>query len=273
MAFKHILITRFNIYYKTKMAQQGFDPEEWLQERFVIFQRYCFPSVINQSNLNFTWMIYVDSETSSEVLAGLKKMVEPFPFIMLIQREFPHFSLKLILNEDILNFLPGDYEYLISSRVDTDDMLHRDYIKEVQDRFNNQTYEAINFNRGHVYDIGTGVCSLAVHKHNPFISLIEKRSEAGFKSVFHQIHVAYKDDPKKVEVADLSPMWCMSVHGLNVSTSFYGRVIKFRQPNLKLLFGFEYQKKPTTSVIIQYSLRSYRRKWAKIKVKINSLLK
>lgn len=271
MEFKHILITRFNIFYKTKMAQQGFDPQEWLKERFSIFQKFCFPSIVNQSNKGFTWMIYVDSETDPETLEALKAMVKPYSFVLLIQRVFQHFSLKLVLDEDIHKFLGVDFQYLISSRVDTDDMLHRDFIQSVQDRFTGQSYEALNFNKGHIYDIGTGVTSVAIHRHNPFISLIEKRTDRGFKSVFHQIHVAYKDDPNKIEILNPKPMWCMSVHGLNVSTSFFGRVIKFRQPDLQLLFGFQHQKKPSAKMIIRYSLRSYRRKWVKIKVKLNSL--
>ncbi|WP_238325348.1 glycosyltransferase [Lunatimonas lonarensis] len=255
------------------MAQQGHEPEVWLQERFLIFQKFCFPSILNQSNKDFTWLIYVDSETNPGILEALQELVKPYSFILLIQRVFQHFSLKLVLNEDIHKYFGEGFQYLISSRVDTDDMLHKDFIQKVQEMFQRQSYEALNFNKGHIYDISTGVTSAAVHKYNPFISLIEKRTKAGFKTVFHKIHIAYKDDPNLVKVGNYNPMWCMTVHGLNVSTSFYGRVIKFKQPDLKQIFDFDFQKKPTTNAIFQYSLRSYKRKWSKIKVKLNVFTK
>jgi len=272
MSFRHILITRFNIFYKTKMATQGHDPEVWLSERFEIFKKFCFPSIINQSSKNFTWMLYVDIDTSLEVLEDLQEMVKPYPFILLIHRVFEQFSVKLFLNEDIQKFLPNDFEYLISGRVDTDDMLQKDFIKQVQAHFKNQEYEALNFNRGHIYDIETGVTSVTIHKQNPFITLFEKRSDAGFKTVFHKIHTAYKNDPHKIKVSNQTPMWVMSVHGLNVSTGFYGKIIKIKQPNLKAQFGFTHQKPPSIRSILYFTGRSYKRTFLKYFEKVKYYL-
>ncbi|GAB3219687.1 hypothetical protein J0A67_04875 [Algoriphagus aestuariicola] len=268
MDFKHILFTRFNIYYKTKMAQKGFDPEFWLLERFEIFRKYCFPSVVKQSNLNFTWMIYVDSETTPAVYNSLKELITPYPFILLVKRKFSHFSLKLVINEDIHQYFGQEFGYLISSRVDTDDMLHWDYIQSVQQRFNFQDYEALNFNKGLVYDIETGVSSTKYHFYNAFISLVEKRKTDGFLTVFYKLHINYSDDPKKTEIKNQIPMWCVTVHGLNVSTSFYGEVFKFSQPDLKALFGFEFQKKPKQINVLKFTIRSFRRTFEKVKVRI-----
>ncbi|MEX2591925.1 MAG: glycosyltransferase [Anditalea sp.] len=241
------------------MAAQGYDPEVWLRDRFEIFRKFCFPSIINQSSKNFTWMIYLDIDTNPQVLANLKEMVRPYPSILLILRVFDYFSIRLFLNKDIHEYLSNDFEYLISSRVDTDDMLHKDYIKLVQTHFKNQKYEALNFNRGHIYDIETGVTSVTIHKQNPFISLFEKKSAEGFKTVFHQIHTSYRNDPLKIEISNKTPMWCMSVHGLNVSTGFYGSVFKFKQPNLGGLFGFSHQHSPTLQNIWLFTIRSYKR--------------
>lgn len=273
MSFRHILITRFNIFYKTKMATQGHDPEEWLRERFEIFKKFCFPSIINQSSKNFTWMLYVDIDTTPEVLENLQEMVKPYPFILLIHRFFENFSVKLFLNEDIQKYLPNDFEFLISSRVDTDDMLQKDFIKLVQAHFKNQEYEALNFNKGHIYDVNTGVVSTAIHRQNPFISLFEKKSVGEFKTVFHKIHPAYKNDLHKIEVSNKTPLWVMSVHGLNVSTGFYGRVIKFVQPDLKGEFGFEFQKRPSFHSKIKFTIRSYKRTLFKIVSKVKSIRK
>lgn len=253
------------------MAEKGFDPEVWLNKRFEIFKKYCFPSVINQSNLNFTWMIYIDSETSEEMLGKLNNLFAPFPFIILIQREFPHFSLKLVINEDVREYFDDDFQFLISSRLDTDDMLYKDFFKELQSKFNRQNYKVLNFNRGLIYDVDTGILSKTNRKNNPFISLIESKSDLGFKTVYHRMHFEYEDEPEKLEIDNPCPMWCMCVHGLNVSTSFYGSVYKFYQPDLKELFGFEFQKTPSLGTILRYTFRSYVRKWKKIKSKLEDI--
>ncbi|MGY6522406.1 MAG: glycosyltransferase [Mongoliitalea sp.] len=272
MEFKHVLITRFNIFYKTKMAEKGYDPEIWLNERFEIFQQFCFPSIINQSSKNFYWFIYLDSETPESIFTQLHKMTSPFKFIRLIEKKFSVFSLRPYLNEDINLMFSDDFQFLITSRVDTDDMLHMDFIAKIQQNFQNQEYCALNFNKGYIYDIDTGVTSVTIHRQNPFISLIEKKSEEGFKTVFHKIHISYKGDPLKIEISNSIPMWCMSVHGLNVSTGFYGKINKFHQPNLKGLFSFGFQKKPSIVSILKFTIRSYQRTYFKIKSKASSVL-
>ena len=64
----HYLITRFNLK-KTnwnprwKINQQLALSDEWLKYRFELFEKYCFPSVYNQSNQNFTWCVFFDIKT------------------------------------------------------------------------------------------------------------------------------------------------------------------------------------------------------------------
>lgn len=272
MEFKHLLITRLNVYYKTKMAERGFDPEVWLLERVEIFKKFCFPSILNQANKAFYWFFYIDSETPAEVRADLEELFRPYPFITLIAHQYENFSIAKFLRSDIDQYLGGDFQFLVSSRVDTDDMLHRDYISNVQSRFNKQVYMALNFNKGLVYDVHSGVSSVMVHRYNAFLSLIEKRTAEGFKTVFHKPHTAYRQDSSRIEIKINQPMWCVTIHGLNDSTSFYGQVIKFKQPDLSEFFGLKFQKHPPLIEITQFSIRSYKRKLIKIKVRVQRMM-
>lgn len=264
MEYKHLLISRLNVFYKTKMSGRGFDPDIWLLERVEIFKKFCFPSILNQSNKDFSWFFYIDSETPLEVRNDLENTFEPYPFIKLISHHYESFNITKYLQYDIQQYLGSDFQYLISSRVDTDDMLHKDFIKNVQMRFNDQKYEAINFNKGLVYHIPTGVSSLMVHRYNAFLSLIEKRPEDGFKTVFYKQHTEYRTDPYKVEIKIKQSMWCVSIHGLNDSTGFYGSVIKFKKPDFKGDFGFRYQKKPSFIEVLKFTIRSYSRTVQKV---------
>ncbi|MEX2564719.1 MAG: glycosyltransferase [Cyclobacteriaceae bacterium] len=267
MDYKHLLISRLNVFYKTKMAGRGFDPDTWLMERVDIFKKFCFPSILNQSNKNFIWFFYIDAETPLEVRIDLEKTFYPYPFIKLISHQYESFNITKYLQKDIQKFLGDDFQYLISSRVDTDDMLHKDYMAIVQQKFKGQKYQALNFNKGFVYDVSSGVVSLMVHRYNAFLSLIENKPEKGFRTVFQKPHTDYRHDLKKIEVSIKQPMWCVTIHGLNDSTGFYGRVYKFSKPDLKENFGFQFQKSPPIPGIINYTIRSYSRTFQKFRNK------
>ena len=65
--FYHFLITRFNLknpdWDVTKNNEALLD-EKWMDERFELFSNYCLPSVINQTNKNFKWLVFFDTSTS-----------------------------------------------------------------------------------------------------------------------------------------------------------------------------------------------------------------
>jgi hypothetical protein len=157
--------------------------------------------------------------------------------------------------------------------VDTDDMLHKDYIASIQSQFKNQSYLAINFNIGLVYDVLSGVSSIMIHKYNAFLSLIEQKSELGFKTVYFKQHTDYRYDKNKWEIIVKEPMWCVTIHGLNDSTGFYGKVNIANQPDMKLFFGFKFQKKPSLKDIYSFTIRSYRRTFLKILNKLINVKK
>lgn len=66
MSIKHFIATRFNLKIEEwNTAKDGSVvlTEKWLEERFNLFEKYCFPSVANQSIKNFYWLIFFDVST------------------------------------------------------------------------------------------------------------------------------------------------------------------------------------------------------------------
>lgn len=59
--FHHFLITRFNLrnpsWELTKNNETLLD-DSWMSERIELFKNYCFPSVVNQTNKNFKWLLF-----------------------------------------------------------------------------------------------------------------------------------------------------------------------------------------------------------------------
>lgn len=267
--FKHLLLTRFNVFYKTKIQRRGYDPDAWLVERLEIFLKFCFPSILNQSEKNFTWFFYIDEATPAHIRERLEQAFKPHPFIVLLSQHYEDFTLSSSLKEEIELYLGKNFNYLISSRVDSDDMLHRDYFFKLKEYFNYQEFQIINFTKGLVYETDAGVISEMNHQYNAFITLIEKRKENGFLTVYHKKHTDYKNDKNLRNLRISIPMWCVVIHGLNDSTGFYGRVLKIRKPDLNSLFGFSGQKEPSNYDLLRFSIRSYKRTIFKIMNKLN----
>src|ERR1700735_3717087 len=61
---EHVILTRFNVRYEEDSAVPsiGVDPG-WLQERFRLFEKYCLPSVLGQTDQNFRWLLFFDRAT------------------------------------------------------------------------------------------------------------------------------------------------------------------------------------------------------------------
>ena len=77
MSFIHFLLTRFNLVtgYPGWEADRHGHPTltgEWMEERIAIFTRYCLPSVLNQSNRQFQWVLLFDEHTSQKYVDAIK---------------------------------------------------------------------------------------------------------------------------------------------------------------------------------------------------------
>ena len=64
--FKHYLITRFNLRadnWEGTTNNEQLLTDEWMDNRMWLFENFCFPSVIGQTNQNFEWLLFFDSNT------------------------------------------------------------------------------------------------------------------------------------------------------------------------------------------------------------------
>lgn len=126
MIFKHYILTRWNLLdAKTDVYNFGHkNPNEWMQYRIFLFDKYCLPSIMNQTCQNFNWLLAFSKKTDPAIL----KKYESFKNIQII---FEHPT----------NWLRNNYsdEWLLTSRLDNDDILEPDFIEEIQKRFRKKT--------------------------------------------------------------------------------------------------------------------------------------
>ncbi|MDD3721371.1 MAG: glycosyltransferase [Lutibacter sp.] len=223
--FQHYILTRFNLRatdWTTTKNKEKVLTEEWLKERFDLFENYCFSSVKNQSNQNFKWLVFFDVNTPEVYklkVEKYKKSYENFyPFFI---DGMPNFLPEIVRNIKMLD----SKKYIITSRLDNDDSIHEDYVNVVQSYFNNQNHLAIDFIDGYTLQIGEKTrLGFQKHLYNPFISLIEKKED--FKTVwFRSRHGSWKYEKNIIRVKD-KRLWLGIIHSKNKVNKFegYGKV-------------------------------------------------
>ncbi|WOT04486.1 glycosyltransferase [Shewanella youngdeokensis] len=219
--FQHFVITRFNLRKKdwqTTRTNTEVLTDKWMENRLALFENFCFSSLKSQTEKNFTWLVFFDA-TTPDVFRQV---------ITRLQNEFSSFVPVYIDGMDA--FLPSivteiqtrlTQPYLITSRLDNDDSLHQDYIKEVQLAFAKQDFMAIDFIDGLTLEVEPKVrIAKRSHVHNPFLSLIEKSD--GFKTVWtHERHGQWSK-VKQVTAIRNKPMWMSVIHMENKINDFDG---------------------------------------------------
>ena len=119
MTYRHIILTRFNLQYA--LESDIHIQTAWLEERFRLFEAYCLPSIIGQTNQNFTWIILVHDQTPTIYQQRLEQYVQTYPVIKV--EYCSYYDDINILYQNIGRKYIEHYDYLLSTRMDSDDML------------------------------------------------------------------------------------------------------------------------------------------------------
>lgn len=234
--FSHFILTKFNVRSFPDL-RPGCEPA-WLERRFGLFDRYCFPSVSNQSNQNFKWLVFFDVDTPDEfkqkIAAYATRWSNFVPIYLdcpLPYGEFPD-EVRAIVRQQV----PDDCEYLITTWLDNDDAIHKDYVQMIQDNFSQQESETINFFFG--YQLADGKLYFDFELANHFISLVEKYNPESFNTCLCRPHKELYEVCKSAKKIFCKPVWIEVVHGSNYM-NVYRR--GFRVPAGKILKDYSIQ--------------------------------
>ncbi|WP_373691154.1 glycosyltransferase, partial [Endozoicomonas sp. SESOKO3] len=103
--------------------------DEWFQHRFMLFEAFTLPSLMNQSNQNFIWCIFIGSNMPLHQKDKLKSLTSSFKNIRLIPTNTSWSSEKI---EEIFRSEYPEKKFIITSRIDDDDLWKHNYIESVQ---------------------------------------------------------------------------------------------------------------------------------------------
>jgi len=191
---KHFIVTRYNLQLAKKLEvlkrNEGWDlgpPDAWMEHRMGLFSKYCYPSVVGQTNQNFTWIILCDPATAPVYRDQLYELIRPNIWFSLFQVDPFEFEEDRVGWNNVLvriNELAEDYEVVLTTRLDNDDALRADYVDIMQTialtRFRESGLDQllINMKNGYKYDIYSGeMYSVSMH-NSQFQTLIESKKPA-----------------------------------------------------------------------------------------------
>jgi hypothetical protein len=199
--FRHLVLTRLAL---------GHPGESWLKHRIRIFEVFCAPSMRNQNCRNFNWLLALNPNTPPWFVSRVKAA---YPAAILIFGESAGLAI------DWHNRIPKELfaSVLLTTRLDNDDMLHKDFIGEVQ-RFAGlqQNPCALNPPLGYNMDQQSFTCYRQRTPHNHFLSLLEFNTR---DLVYCKKHNDIPKFYRTIDFCSAKPLWVEGVNAMNIVNS------------------------------------------------------
>ena len=234
------ILTRFNLtLWQTDKNSNNTQTAEWLEQRFRLFEQFTLPSVLNQTDKNFKWIVLFSSETPIKYksrIDEIRSRCPQFRAIGVAPGQSANFG--QIFKEVIENDLDGKKEGIVSTTyLDNDDALSVHYMETIQNLISANYREIvaqpaiINFRFGSQYFTEQKIASRASFKRNHFITMAEPLGSNSIKTVFGYGSHYYigKHNGIRQIVVEKTDMWLEVIHDKNVindvRTSIHTRII------------------------------------------------
>jgi hypothetical protein len=243
---QHFILTRFNVRMchfrrdgqRIVAGEFRFDrglDRDYLRQRFRLFESYCYPCLREQSCQDFQWLVFFDAATPREFRERIAAYASWRAFVPVFVDGTLPASLSELPDVDELAgaglavdrdayhralaaHLRPDTKRVITTRLDNDDAVARDFVASIQRTLSRRALEVLNFHCG--YTLCDGRLYLTVWDSNPFLSVAEtiepERQIATLKTALWRNHpgMASLDGYRSIET---EPLWMRIAHGANLS--------------------------------------------------------
>lgn len=238
---QHFFLTRFNILLWNKAKDgQKVRTTKWLEHRFSLFEKYCLPSIKNQTCKNFEWIALFDSMTPDsykEKIAAYQKGCPQLTPVFVEPENGWRFA--EIFREEIVKRLKA--KRALSTYLDNDDALNTRFVEDIQRRASavgDGTF--INYDDGYQYYADDKFMMRVHYPSNHFVSVVESGDAATVKGIFGYGGHASIEKIKGVKLVCVKNqrMWCEVVHEKNVMND--AKILSFNmvRDNVLLLREF-----------------------------------
>jgi hypothetical protein len=195
----------------------GHPSTEWLSQRLVIFEHYCAASIQSQTARDFKWFLAITSRAPDWFI---KRVVAAAPHAILVHQDGASYwaNWPTLVRPFIRSCR------LITTRLDNDDMIHKDFIAIVQNAARAGQHDfVIDFPVGYQLRLSDLQCRRVVRsKPTHFLSLVEcgRRRQLAYCQQHQTMGMSFPI----LEITG-SPIWVETCHSSNIHNWFsrYGR--------------------------------------------------
>lgn len=219
MELQYFILTRFNILlWRQDKEGKKVRTNKWLEHRFSLFEKYCLPSIKNQTCQNFEWIVLFDSMTPEKFkvrIVDYQKICPQLTPVFVEPENGKYFA--EIFRKEIVKRLEA--KRVISTYLDNDDALDIDFVKDLQRRSLSVCDGTFfYYDEGYQYYTEYKYMMQIHYPRNHFVSVVEKGDAATVKGIFGHGRHYYIDKIKgaKIEHIKTKPMWCEVVHEKNI---------------------------------------------------------
>lgn len=231
--FDFYIVTRFNLWIKKfrslcsiGITNNDFEYDKWVEERVRLFD-IPMASLQSQVNNKFKWLVLFDTEYNFHA-DNLFEQLKAFDWIMPVRfdnRLEDEDKLRQFVVTTISENSTNDSDYIITSRLDSDDALNISFVESVlryasclpNEMLHCKKEPVLNFPYGLQYE-DYNLYSY-IYRSNPFYSRIEPKilflNGTAKTSIFGN-HGKLDATSNVIDVQTLFPMWLQNCHGNNV---------------------------------------------------------
>ena len=219
MELQHFLLTRFNILlWRQDKEGKKVRTTKWLEHRFSLFEKYCLPSIKNQTCKDFEWIVLFDSMTPDNFKERIACYQKDCPQLIPVFVEPENgWQFAEIFRREIVKRLKANR--VISTYLDNDDALNIDFVEDLQRRVatvSDGTF--FYYDEGNQYYTEDNYMMQIRYPRNHFVSVVEEGDAETVKGIFGNGRHYYIDsiEGAKIEHVKTKPMWCEVVHEKNI---------------------------------------------------------
>lgn len=257
MELQHFLLTRFNILlWRLDKEGSKVRTTKWLEHRFALFEKYCLPSIKNQTCQDFEWIVLFDSMTPDSFKTRVEGYQKECPQLIPVFVEPENGrAFAEIFRKEIVKRLKAPR--VLTTYLDNDDALDVRFVEDIQQRaasVSDGTF--INYDDGYQYYADDKFMMRVHYPTNHFISVVEKGDPATLKGIFgFGSHATIKRiKGAKIECIKSQRMWCEVVHEKNVMNDAKFMTVRMVRDEGLLLSEFAIDDKIEYGIVV-YILR------------------
>lgn len=216
---EHFVLTRFNVRYSNEAVPRVLR-DDWLEQRFELFERWCVPTLASQEGPTRRWLIFVDGETPSKWLERLKRSranvnIEP---VRVVGRWSDDQCKTLVRAQ-----MTGNSPSLITTRIDNDDAVHRSYLETIFEVAQAGPRQFVNAPSG--LRLQGERLYRQRDRHGPFLSLVEPTTTALPMTVFSAPHHRVTRVAPVMQLPG-GPWWIQVIHSSNFANGVEGMPVR-----------------------------------------------